>query len=508
MNYNFKLYLQSKEAESLKKAFAFYKDDSDEVMKDGLETFYNVSKDSMYVKDLISFIDLFYFHYGKMIEMTEGVESVNLVDFYYDNIDAIVAAWDLKPREVPTVVPMLSLALYYFVPDSLFYPVLFEKNFKDFQNRCARLGIAEIENMPLQKDIELRIELYLQICDNIEQFRVQNELTREEVCALIYDYAPKCINQEEDTDVEAVMPNPTNIWFAGASKYDYDTSLKEDVSIWQGNPDTQKGDIVILYALSPHSHIHSVWRAVKDCTFNPFDLYCDRIMVGHRIEVPHVSIKALKEDPSTNKIPIVKKNLQGLNGVRLSVAEYKALQALMLKEDPTFDLSQLPQIQRPDIVYDFDIENEKEKGVEEHLLIPLLKALGYSPEQGDEWHRQFVIKMGRSDKEIPDFVFFPKRIGNQAVAPMVIEAKLDFKNPRQRSKDFNQGLSYARTLHSQLLGICDKEEIRIYKADKHGMFYEDKSNIFIGHWSELKENGEIFNNLKRLIGRDVVSKIK
>ena len=68
-----------------------------------------------------------------------------------------------------------------------------------------------------------------------------------------------------------------------------------------------------------------------------------------------------------------------------------------------------------------------EKDVEENILIPLLKNIGYLE---NDWTRQLSLKAGRNEKAIPDFVFFPKGANHFETSPFVIEAKYDFFNDR------------------------------------------------------------------------------
>jgi len=410
-------------------------------------------------------------------------------------------------RRKASNIAEISMAMYYFFNEWVFYPILFRSHFSEFVGRCEVLGI-ELPEIPPQKDKFERCMLYYQINEAIESFRKNEsdggrELTKEEVCALLYGYAGTILKENTGNIEKVELPSPTRIWFAGASKEDYATALKQDTSIWQCNETTRRGDIVVLYVRTPYSYIHSVWRAIKDADFNPFDYYCDRIEVGHRIEVPHVTNKELKEDSYTSQMPIVKKNLQGLDGVELSIEDYKNFQRLFAAKG--FDNNVLPQIERPELNLDVEIVHEKD--VEEHILIPLLKELGYSDVNGEDWERQVLIKLGRNEKYIPDFVFFPQRLSSRQVkAPFMIEAKLDFKSVRQFRKDFDQAVSYVRPLEATYLGICDKEQIRIYERGHNGFFTEDTLR-FHDYWGNLQKP-EVFNSLKKLIGRDVISKLK
>ncbi len=136
-------------------------------------------------------------------------------------------------------------------------------------------------------------------------------------------------------------------------------------------------------------------------------------------------------------------------------------------------------------------------------MIPMLQRLGYSEA---DWSRQLSQKAGRTEKAIPDFVFFPCGEKHFENAPMVIEAKLDMSLITEQQKAFSQGLSYARMLRSSLMGICDKERIIIYRVDKDGS--ADRNNpLYENHWKAIYSDEVEGAKLKQLIGREVVAKM-
>ena len=91
-------------------------------------------------------------------------------------------------------------------------------------------------------------------------------------------------------------------------------------------------------------------------------------------------------------------------------------------------------------------------------------------------------------------------------APFVIEAKYDMSSVLEQQKAFSQCLSYARMLHSKLMGICDKERILIYKVSNLGE--ADRSNpIFENHWKSVYSDNIIGIKLKKIIGAEIVREI-
>jgi hypothetical protein len=204
----------------------------------------------------------------------------------------------------------------------------------------------------------------------------------------------------------------------------------------------------------------------------------------------------LKTDSYFADIPIVRKNLQGINGVELNAKDYSELLRIIQEKGGNPELY-------PKLFNGKDIdfgEITLEKDVEEKILIPMLKQLGYHEE---DWTRQLSQKAGIGLKAIPDFVFFPKGEKHFASAPMVIEAKFDMSLIREQQNAFSQGLSYARLLRCIIMGVCDKERLILYKVDNNG-FADRNSPIFEEHWASIYGNSEIGAKLNQLIGREVI----
>jgi hypothetical protein len=334
---------------------------------------------------------------------------------------------------------------------------------------------------------------YKYLSDNILGFANEYKLTPQEMCACLYDFALLLINEDND---EQILPQPTNIWLTGGSKFDYEHSLKEPVkeSEWTCNENTKKGDIIVMYCRTPYSCIQSVWRANIDGAYSPFGNWSGRTVITDGIVVPSVKLSELKAHPYFAQLPIVRKNLQGVNGVPLSANDYYELQKLLTEKG--FDTSVLPQLYNPNIELVNNVENEKD--VEDKLLIPILLKLGYNTA---DWHRQLAQKAGRNQKAIPDFVFLPKGELHFQNAPMVIEAKYNFQANTEKINAYNQALSYARLMNAQIFGICDKERLIVFR--KNNGYFDRYKPAFEKHWENLNDT-QTFNLLRKLIGKNAV----
>ncbi len=432
------------------------------------------------------------------------IDTLEIVYVKQDPAGKLIKVESKKPiickknyKALCSILPEISFILY-LTNDFSYFPIFFREQFDVFIKTLDILGI-EIPEFPAKPDKRGRLLLYDELNRNIIQFAEENDLTREETCACIYDFASLLLEEDEK---QIQLPDPTNIWLTGGSEDDYKTLLKNPIegvkSVWTCNENTKRGDIIIMYVLSPYSCIQSIWRADIDGVYTPFNYYNSRTRVINGMVIPQITLNELKSDKYFSQLPITRKNFQGVNGIQFSATDYDELQRLIKLKG--YDVSVLPQLYKPNLEIDAHINNEND--VEEKLLIPLLDKLGYSR---TDWTRQLTQKAGRNEKAIPDFVFLPKGEKHFQNAPLVIEAKFDITSNIERTKSYNQALSYARLMKSLIFGICDKNRLMIFKA-KNGHF--DRFNpTFEKHWESIN-NTEVFRQLNLLIGKETIRRSK
>ena len=435
-------------------------------------------------------------HLIEQYQLIEAAEDKDGKIKFYNDTKSLLLPKN-RYRQKAALIPSMSFFLFYSY--TFFKPLLLPTHFYVIQCNCDTLGI-ELPPIPRSKDYKAYLMYYYDICSAWNDFQKENELTDAECCACIYDYATLLQDVHENKE----LPKPTNVWITGASEEDFiflDSFGKDenDTHIWACNECTRRGDIIVIYCISPRSYIHSIWRANSGGMFNPFDYYHCRTTICNGILTPHISFKDLKTDPYFADIPIVRKNLQGINGIELNATDYSELLRMIQEKGGNTEL--YPKLFNGKAM-DFG-EIHLEKDVEEKILIPILKLLGYREE---DWTRQLSQKAGRRLKAIPDFVFFPKGERHFASAPMVIEAKLDMSLVTEQQNAFSQGLSYAKMLRSSIMGICDKERLILYQIDKNGIA-DRNSPLFEEHWLSIYGNAEVGAKLNHLIGREVIASI-
>jgi len=399
-------------------------------------------------------------------------------------------------RSLSAFMNVLSTFLYFNYP-AFFKPILHHERFDKIINYCDALGI-QLPEIPLRGEMEKRLFYYVGLCKEFNGFQKEYNLSDAEFCACLYDFAQMLIGENESI---RELPEPTNVWLTGANKDDFkilESADKMSSHYWACHEDTKPGDIVIIYCLAPHSKIHSVWRAKTNAVISPFSYYYSMIVVTQGIKVSPIAIQELKEDSYFSQLPIVKKNLQGINGVRLSAMDYEQFLGMLKKRG--FNVDKLPKLYRSQIIIEQDLKDEK--SVEEKLLIPLLAELGFKDK---DWSRQVTQKAGRGLKAIPDFVFFPKGESHFQNSPFIIEAKWYMNSANERMKSFKQAYSYARMMQSRIFGLCDKERLVIFQVNSAG-FFDLYNPVFEKHWGNLKDP-DVFASLKNLIGAEVISKM-
>ena len=264
-----------------------------------------------------------------------------------------------------------SMAYYstlfaYYRPDS-YVPYYFQFNYNVLEMIADSFGI-ELPDMPKKADYKGRFFFYEKLCNVFHDFRKINGLTTYELYAFLYDLAPKYIGGV-DSYIIKELPEPKAAFFIGGSKDDSSLANKaESIIPWQCNPETKAGDMIVMYLRTPISAIDSVWRSCSVGFNDPFFYYYRCTYISNPKSMNRIGLNDMKKDDVLGKLPIVRKNMQGVNGVELKPSEY----ARILK---------LGKCKAPLIKYTSDISDKTystEKDVEEKIIKPLLKQLGYS----------------------------------------------------------------------------------------------------------------------------------
>ncbi len=364
----------------------------------------------------------------------------------------------------------------------LFVPYYFKYNFNVLEKIVQEFDI-ELLPIPMKRDYEDRFYYYGAVCMALLDFRKKHSMSPYELCAFLYDFAPKYVGGI-DSYIIKDLPEPKSAFFIGGSKDDVFLSGETDsITCWQCNPDTRAGDIIVMYLRTPVSAVDSVCRSVSIGFNDPFFYYYRCTYIANPIGVNQVSQKQLKQDSIFKNVPIVRKNMQGIDGVELKPSEYNHLMDLAKADVPRLEF----------IVTDGNQEFVNEKDVENKLIKPLIAKLGYAEE---DYVQQLYIEIGNHNRAlIPDFVLLPVTTRGHQSAFALIEAKHSIPNQKAMEEVRIQARSYARQLNVQYSVIASKD--RIWVSSPNDDFTGDS---FEATWDELND-ADTFSKLLKLVGK-------
>ena len=386
-------------------------------------------------------------------------------------------AFDGFASNIASITTQLAIEL-----PGLFVPYYFQYNFNVLEKIAKEFGI-ELPEIPLKKAYKDRILYYGDICGALYDFRMDNNLSAYELCAFLYDFAPKYIGGIDSYIIKSI-PEPVGAYFIGASHDDlFLADNADEICCWQCNPDTMPGDMIVMYMRSPDSKIDSVWRSVSEGFNDPFFYYYRCTYIANPQKVRPISLEELRTDPVYRGLPIVRKNMQGVNGVELLPTIYNRM-----VDDFEIDL---PRLSGGDFHGSSDFANEKD--VENQLIKPLLEKLRYST---DDYVQQMVMWIGNHNaKEIPDFVVLPNVSPRHYSAYFLIEAKYSIATNKQLEDAKQQARSYAKQLSAKYTVIASREKVWVTaNSDDYS------ASILEAMWAELAAPDR-FHELFSLIGK-------
>lgn len=396
---------------------------------------------------------------------------------------------------------MLSLMLSRYFPN-YYIPNFFPMQFI-YLKKIAEKYEIELPGIPNRSDYRSRWLYYDEMCKALNQFAEENELdSLSELCAFLYGYEMEVIKEEMEEEHNKTIPEvPEQAWILVGNYGEGEKSMNE--GYWQSSPFTRKGDIMVFYEKSPVRKLNSVWIALEDGVIEPFGHYYSYSYIGHKIEIPDEKAISYADFKTSDyfknrdkKGNFVSKNFQDVSGWEVTYDDYAEIKRIL--KEKGFDISILPSLYQPKRILNVTIKDEKD--VENYLLKPLLKDMGWKFKVDYDQQVEFPAGHGttghRMDKR-PDFILHYRRYGKQIITKVVIEVKYHMKNSKEIKETFDQGVSYANWGKAQTLVLCDENQILIYQLNSEGVFNFDKCTRTF-HWEDL-ENHDSFMELKRLI---------
>lgn len=291
-------------------------------------------------------------------------------------------------------IEALSLGLYNLFPE-YFVPFLFRTRFDQFSAICRSFNIP-IPPPPGKTQRRDRAFYYLALNEALQEFRRRHQLASPELIAFLYDFAPRVLAAEQDAE----LPPPSRVWFTMGGINDngdfefLDQADPSTTARWQGNVETRRGDVILMWCVAPRSYLHSIWRALDDGFADPFFYFYNSMRIGRCIKLPPVCFKEFMGDPVLAANKSVRAHFQGAGGKPFPLEDYLVLLEILKRKG--CETSSLPV--PPPHAFAFGERLENERDVEIQLVEPLLKQLGYS---ASEWLRQMPLRMGQGRAELP-----------------------------------------------------------------------------------------------------------
>ncbi len=396
-------------------------------------------------------------------------------------------------EEIFVRIQAISAGLHMAYPE-FFIPYLFEARFDHFQRICDHYSI-ELPEIPGKLQKRQRALFYLEINRALRKFRYHHGLSPSEFNAFLYDFAAKDV---PEPDI-GVLPAPSRVWFIMGginNNGDFETldaCSPASILYWQGSLEMRPGDVVIMWCVSPRSSIHSIWRTLVEGFNDPFFCYYSTIRIGHPVVVPPIPFSILVAHPMLGKNAGVRARFQGRGGMAFSVEEYEAILDLIAERG--FDRTLLPPPPPKSELPNLSLTNERD--VESRLLEPLLREMGFVDE---DWVYQMRVRMGRGERNVPDYVLGVDSTKGEESAVLLIEAKHDVATAKNRKEAFVQGRSYALRMQAVVLAIAARQGLWIFQRRSDG-FSED--HYVFKNWRELC-HPDVRHEISLIIGKRFV----
>lgn len=404
-------------------------------------------------------------------------------------------AWEFDdgtfPLDLPEIqgaVPLVTFALHLAHPE-VFVPYAFTQRHWVFERIASEFGLA-LPPVAAKNDHLGRWLYYQGYCAALQDFRVQRGMSVPELLAFLNDFATNYVSPGD-----AELPLPSRAWImVGGPEEDGDYGLlqnlaPEDQTFWQGTLDMQRGDVCVMHIRSPVSAVSFLMRVMVDGYVDPFFHYKHAVQIGQVVRTPPLPFKEMAAGPVMGASSHIKRNLQGVSGQPLSREEYEEIIAALVRKglDPAL-VPQLPDVPQVDLA---DLNNERD--VERLLVEPLLLRVGLHE---SDWIRQLPVRMGRGERNYPDYVLHVTGTFPEQRAHALVEAKYRLAGERDWQEAFWQAKSYALRLGAQAMVVAAVDGLRLYRR-VHDDFDFKRGEALT--WQDVQEGPSVLE-LARVLG--------
>jgi len=248
-----------------------------------------------------------------------------------------------------------------------------------------------------------------------------------------------------------------------------------------------------MWCASPRSYLHSVWRALDDGFNDPFFYFYSLIRVGHPTKISPIPFSEFSTHPVLGSKPAVRAHFQGASGTPFSIEDYAAIRELL--HNKGFDISELPLPPTAGSFLNTELQNERD--VELTLVEPLLKSLGFTEK---DWIRQFPLRMGRGERNFPDYVLGGVLCPGDESAEALIECKFDIETKKDLKEAFVQAKSYALRLQALILALAARRGFWVFRRRDDGFSID---HFMFKTWNELT-HPDVLHEVSVFLGKRTI----
>lgn len=407
-------------------------------------------------------------------------------------------------RPTLTCVKEFSMLFYKYAP-TFFLPYFFPYQFVYLKRIAEKYDLTVTEGdydydlryVPAEQQYHERCIYYGTFCFVMHTFAKENNLTPAELCAFLYDYELRKQKDElEEEEGQLDLSRGSHVWFIGGSYEGIEKSLS--TALWQSNPKTRRGDILVFYEKHPAKSINSIWRAVEDGIADPFFYYYGYTYMRDKLEVPAITLDELKADAYFSQHALVKKNMQGVNGWPMSAEDYKNLARML--EAKGFDPELLPELEVHNppkgLVY-FDRADglTPEQVVHQKQVVPLLARMGWRLDRDFIEQVPYQVQRGKRHKNVViDAVLHHE---DETMPMVIITERYEMDTDKALEEAFNAGGDIACEVNAEIVMLVDKTKVVVVvRNEEDGYICLADQKVF--YHDEL-DNEEHLNELRKLL---------
>ena len=299
---------------------------------------------------------------------------------------------------------------------------LSELSYQDVRSILDMIGIHFDDSQKLRA-----FEVWRNLSVAVNSYRSEHKLEPWQMCALAFDLGPRLLPQLPALPVDLVP----KVWFV-ATNDDFgefesiDSHGPEVLGAWAINKRAKRGDIALMYCVSPRSAITSVYRIVEDAHFDPFGGWTGyRAKIAEKIAIPWIKFTEIKADSILKEWKLVKGNFQGLLQNEVPENCWLRLLEMISDRDPAAGerLSQFRNAGKGTREIKVAGEKWSEKEVEDRFAIPVLERIGWKigTTMIQQVPMQIKVGSGKPKEVLADFVGYHGALTSQVL--LVVEAK-------------------------------------------------------------------------------------